>query len=81
VDLPGGAAPRRAPTGWIPWVTLIVGTSLAANVAVGGADPIGKALASRLVSLASIADVDYGYCKQSGACGSERDCSPVRRPR
>nr|WP_221375104.1 DUF2637 domain-containing protein [Actinoplanes polyasparticus] len=42
-------AQRRAgrPTGWIPWVTLLVGTgaSLAANVAVGGADPIGKALA------------------------------------
>jgi hypothetical protein len=42
-------AQRRAgrPTGWIPWVTLIIGTaaSLAANVAVGGADPIGKALA------------------------------------
>ena len=42
-------AQRRAgrPTGWIPWVALVVGTaaSLAANVAVGGADPIGKALA------------------------------------
>jgi hypothetical protein len=42
-------AQRRAgrPTGPIPWVALIVGTaaSLAANVAVGGADPIGKALA------------------------------------
>jgi hypothetical protein len=42
-------AQRRAGrhTGWIPWVALIVGTlaSLAANVAVGGADPIGKALA------------------------------------
>jgi hypothetical protein len=42
-------AQRRTgrPTGWIPWVTLIIGTaaSLAANVAVGGADPIGKALA------------------------------------
>ena len=42
-------AQRRAgrPTGWIPWVALFVGTaaSLAANVAVGGADPIGKALA------------------------------------
>jgi len=42
-------AQRRAgrPTGWVPWVALIVGTvaSLAANVAVGGADPIGKALA------------------------------------
>ncbi|MDG4798830.1 DUF2637 domain-containing protein [Micromonospora sp. WMMD1082] len=53
-------AQRRAgrPTGWIPWVALIVGTaaSLAANVAVGGADPIGKALAgwpavSMLVSI------------------------------
>ncbi|GIF71880.1 DUF2637 domain-containing protein [Asanoa siamensis] len=42
-------AQRRAgrPTGWVPWVALIIGTaaSLAANVAVGGADPIGKALA------------------------------------
>jgi hypothetical protein len=42
-------AQRRAgcPTGPIPWVALVVGTaaSLAANVAVGGADPIGKALA------------------------------------
>ncbi|GIE99470.1 hypothetical protein Ari01nite_69350 [Paractinoplanes rishiriensis] len=42
-------AQRRAgrPTGWVPWVALIVGTaaSLAANVAVGGADPVGKALA------------------------------------
>ncbi len=40
---------RRAgqPTGSIPWIALIVGTaaSLAANVAVGGADLIGKALA------------------------------------
>jgi hypothetical protein len=40
---------RRAgrPTGWVPWVALVVGTlaSLAANVAVGGHDPIGKALA------------------------------------
>jgi hypothetical protein len=53
-------AQRRAgrPTGWIPWVALIVGTaaSLAANIAVGGADPIGKALAgwpaiSMLVSI------------------------------
>lgn len=34
-------------TGWIPWIALVVGTlaSLAANVAVGAADPIGKALA------------------------------------
>jgi len=42
-------AQRRAgrPIGWIPWIALIVGTlaSLAANIAVGGADPIGKALA------------------------------------
>ena len=42
-------AQRRAerPTGWVPWVALFVGTaaSLSANVAVGGADPIGKALA------------------------------------
>ncbi|MGC4771562.1 DUF2637 domain-containing protein [Micromonospora sp. DT44] len=34
-------------TGWVPWVALVVGTlaSLAANVAVGGDDLIGKALA------------------------------------
>ncbi|MEV6926733.1 DUF2637 domain-containing protein [Dactylosporangium sp. NPDC051485] len=42
-------AQRRAgrATGWVPWVALVVGTaaSLIANVAVGGADPIGKALA------------------------------------
>jgi uncharacterized protein DUF2637 len=53
-------AQRRAgrPTGWVPWVALIVGTaaSLAANVAVGAADPIGKSLAgwpalSMLVSI------------------------------
>lgn len=53
-------AQRRAgrSTGWTPWVALIVGTaaSLAANVAVGGADLIGKALAgwpavSMLVSI------------------------------
>ncbi|MDG4833940.1 DUF2637 domain-containing protein [Solwaraspora sp. WMMD1047] len=40
---------RRAgrPTGWTPWVALVIGTaaSLAANIAVGGHDPIGKALA------------------------------------
>ena len=42
-------AQRRTgrPVGWMPWVALIVGTaaSFAANVAVGGADSIGKALA------------------------------------
>jgi len=42
-------AQRRAgrATGWVPWVALVVGTAarLVANVAVGGADPIGKALA------------------------------------
>lgn len=49
-------AQRRAgrPTGWVPWVALIVGTvaSLAANLAVGGADPIGKALVSVKLLLA-----------------------------
>jgi hypothetical protein len=35
------------PTGWVRWVALVVGTlaSLAANVAVGGHDVLGKALA------------------------------------
>jgi uncharacterized protein DUF2637 len=46
------------PTGWVPWVALFVGTaaSLSANVAVGGADPIGKALAGwpALSMLASV---------------------------
>jgi uncharacterized protein DUF2637 len=38
-------AGRRA--GFLPWVALLVGTaaSLAANVAVGGPDPVGRALA------------------------------------
>jgi hypothetical protein len=53
-------AQRRAgrPTGWVPWTSLIVGTvaSLAANVSVGGDDPIGKALAGwpALSMLASV---------------------------
>lgn len=42
-------AQRRVghPTGWVPWTSLSVATlaSLAANVAVGGDDLIGKALA------------------------------------
>src|SRR5262249_30650662 len=42
-------AQRRAgrPAGWLPWVALLVGTlaSLAANVAVGGHDPVGRVLA------------------------------------
>jgi hypothetical protein len=35
------------PTGALPWAALLVGTgaSLAANIAVGGADPVGRALA------------------------------------
>ncbi|PZG21153.1 hypothetical protein C1I95_08020 [Micromonospora craterilacus] len=63
-------AQRRAgrPTGRIPWVALVVGTlaSLAANVAVGGADPIGKALAgwpalSMLVSVKLLFSmIDHG---------------------
>ena len=40
---------RRAgrPAGWLPWTALLVGTaaSLAANVAVGGHDPVGRLLA------------------------------------
>jgi hypothetical protein len=42
-------AQRRAgrPTGWLPWAALALGSvaSVAANVAVGGQDPLGKALA------------------------------------
>lgn len=53
-------AQRRTarPAGWLPWLALLVGTlaSLAANVAVGGHDPVGRVLAgwpavSLLVSL------------------------------
>ena len=53
-------AQRRAgrPTGWVPWASLVVGTlaSLAANVAVGGDDLVGKALAGwpALSMLASV---------------------------
>ncbi|MEN3611372.1 DUF2637 domain-containing protein [Plantactinospora sp. ZYX-F-223] len=65
---------RRAgrPTGWVPWVALVVGTlaSLAANVAVGGHDPIGKALAgwpalSMLVSVKLLFSmIDHGDVDQ-----------------
>ncbi|MFY1673165.1 DUF2637 domain-containing protein [Plantactinospora sp. WMMB334] len=67
-------AQRRAgrPTGWVPWVALVVGTlaSLAANVAVGGHDPIGKALAgwpalSMLVSVKLLFSmIDHGDLDQ-----------------
>ncbi len=63
-------AQRRAglPAGWVSWVALVVGTlaSLAANVAVGGHDPIGKALAgwpalSMLVSVKLLFSmIDHG---------------------
>ena len=54
-------------TGWVPWTSLIVGTvaSLAANIAVGGHDLIGRALAGwptlsmlASVKLASGASID-----------------------
>jgi hypothetical protein len=66
-------AQRRAgrPTGAIPWIALIVGTaaSLAANVAVGGADPIGKALAgwpalSMLISVKLLASMIDHHAKE-----------------
>jgi hypothetical protein len=57
-DVPRKPSVTRDVSRWVPWVALVVGTaaSLAANVAVGGAGPIGKALAgwpavSMLVSI------------------------------
>jgi hypothetical protein len=53
-------AQRRtgAASSWVPWAALVVGTlaSLAANVAVGGHDLIGRALAGwpALSMLASV---------------------------
>ncbi|MFI9638954.1 DUF2637 domain-containing protein [Micromonospora sp. NPDC051925] len=76
-------AQRRAgrPTGWVPWVALVVGTvaSLAANVAVGGHDPIGKALAgwpalSMLVSVKLLFSmIDHGE-------GDQRTVRDDQRP-
>ncbi|MFG1881522.1 DUF2637 domain-containing protein [Micromonospora sp. NPDC049102] len=76
-------AQRRAgrPTGWVPWVALVVGTvaSLAANVAVGGDDPIGKALAgwpalSMLVSVKLLFSmIDHGE-------GDQRTVRDDQRP-
>jgi hypothetical protein len=80
-------AQRRSgrPTGWIPWVTLIVGTvaSLAANVAVGGADPIGKALAgwpalSMLVSVKLLFSMfDHENVDQRTAVRDDHRTSPT----
>jgi len=80
-------AQRRAgrPTGWIPWVALIVGTlaSLAANVAVGGADPIGKALAgwpalSMLVSVKLLFSMfDHVESDQQTVRDDQRPSAPV----
>ena len=81
---------RRAgrPTGWIPWMALTVGTlaSLAANVAVGGDDPIGKALAgwpalSMLVSvklLFSMLDHD-GRDQRTAGPADQRTARTVRQ--
>jgi Protein of unknown function (DUF2637) len=71
-------------TGWIPWVALIVGTlaSLAANVAVGGADPIGKALAgwpalSMLVSVKLLFSMfDHGDGDQRTTVRDDQRTSP-----
>lgn len=76
-------AQRRAGrhTGWVPWAALVVSTlaSLAANVAVGGADPIGKALAgwpalSMLVSVKLLfAMFDHGGVDQrTGVADDQR---------
>ncbi|MFI6759469.1 DUF2637 domain-containing protein [Micromonospora sp. NPDC050417] len=75
-------AQRRAgrQTGWVPWVALVVGTlaSLAANVAVGGHDPVGKALAgwpalSMLVSVKLLFSmIDHGEDDQRTAGDDQR---------
>jgi hypothetical protein len=80
-------AQRRAgrPTGRIPWVALIVGTaaSLAANVAVGGADPIGKALAgwpavSMLVSIKLLFSmIDHHAKVDQRAVRDDQRTSPI----
>ncbi|MGC4773581.1 DUF2637 domain-containing protein [Micromonospora sp. DT44] len=81
-------AQRRAgrPTGWVPWVALVVGTvaSLAANVAVGGHDPIGRALAgwpalSMLVSVKLLFSmIDHGEGDQRTVRDDQR--SSADRP-
>lgn len=79
-------------TGWVPWTSLVVGTlaSLAANVAVGGHDLIGKALAGwpALSMLASVklffgmfdhTDADSGTVDHRTVCDDER-CVPDDLP-
>lgn len=74
----------RSP-GWIPWIALIVGTlaSLAANVAVGGADPIGKALAgwpavSMLVSVKLLFSmIDHNAVDQRTTVRDDQRTSPT----
>jgi hypothetical protein len=80
-------AQRRAGrhTGPIPWITLIVGTlaSLAANVAVGGGDPVGKALAgwpavSMLVSVKLLFSmIDHSKDDQRTAVRDDQRTSPT----
>jgi hypothetical protein len=80
-------AQRRSgrPTGPIPWIALIIGTaaSLAANVAVGGADPIGKALAgwpavSMLVSIKLLFSmIDHTKVDQRSTARDDQRTSPT----
>jgi hypothetical protein len=76
-------AQRRAglPTGPIPWVALIVGTaaSLAANIAVGGADPIGKALATPLTFRCRLSRVSHTQLARCPSCRRRRGDAADRR--
>jgi hypothetical protein len=69
------------PTGWVPWVALVVGTaaSLAANVAVGGHDAIGRALAG-WPALSMLAAVKLLFSMFDSDEGDQRTVRDDQRP-
>lgn len=76
---------RRAgrPAGWLPWTALLVGTaaSLAANVAVGGHDPVGRVLAgwpavSLLVSIKLLSSM-FDHTDSSGTVRDDHQTIPA----
>ncbi|HKT05280.1 MAG TPA: DUF2637 domain-containing protein [Rugosimonospora sp.] len=78
-------AQRRAgrPAGWLPWLALLVGTiaSLAANVAVGGHDPVGRVLAgwpavSLLVSIKLLSSM-FDHTDSSGTVRDDHQTIPA----
>src|SRR5258706_3256572 len=82
-------AHRRAGTraGWLPWAALVAGTaaSVAANVAVGASDPVGRLVAgwpavALLVAIKLLAGLlDAGAERVAESDGQQDSLGPVRR--